>query len=41
LVYDERNEYTNKVYGSPSVSFWSSNCVNYIYLTYRVQLENY
>jgi len=41
LVYGDLIEYSNRIYGLASVTFPSSNCVISIYITYRVQLENY
>jgi hypothetical protein len=41
FVYGDLIEYSNSIYGLVSVTFPSSNCVNSIYITCRVQLENY
>ena len=41
FVYGDLIEYSNSIYGLASVTFPSSNCVISIYITYRVQLENY
>jgi hypothetical protein len=41
FVYGDLIEYSNSMYGLASVTFPSSDCINSIYITCRVQLENY